>query len=372
MSKPSYYDTGRQKKSLVVLVHAPYNRTKHIQSYFDEFRSLVKTAGISPEVDIPVKLREIDSAYFLTKGQLATIKELCDAHHIEQLIISEQLAPQQARNLEDSLACELIDRTDLILDIFQKAAVSAEGKAQVEIAFLEHQKTRLAGKGIYLEQQAGIKGLRGGPGEKAKERERRHIEERIRTLKKQLDRMHQARATQRKQRLEHKIPQLCLIGYTNAGKSTILNALTKSKVLVEDKPFATLDTTTRSLFVDGTQIGVLSDTVGFIQQLPPRLIEAFKSTLSELQYANLLLQVIDLSDPNWESHIKVVHEILGELDLHEKPMLYLFNKADRVIDIDEVRPHVEQYNPHVIVSAISSTGLKPLLEFLKTWHQKKE
>ncbi len=351
------------------MVHAPYNRTQNIQSYFDEFLNLVKTAGIGYEDALSIKLRDIDTTYFFTKGKLAELKEVCEAHNIEQVVLSEQLTPQQARNLEDYLECDLMDRTDLILDIFEKAAVSAEGKVQVGIALLAHQKTRLAGKGIHLEQQAGITGLRGGPGETAKERERRHIDEQIKKLKKQLERMQKARTIQRKQRLERKVLQLCLIGYTNAGKSTILNALTKSDVLAEDKLFATLDTTTRALFVDGKQFGVLSDTVGFIQQLPHRLIEAFKSTLSELQYADLLLQVIDLSDPNWEEQIKVVHEIIEELDLHEKPMLYVFNKVDQVADLEAVEPQLELYEPHVVVSAMSREGLKPLLAFLKEWRK---
>ncbi|TET36905.1 GTPase HflX [Candidatus Dependentiae bacterium] len=367
MSKPSNYSTDQHTKTLLAMVHAPYNRTKNIQSYFDEFLNLVKTANIKYEDALSIKLRDIDTAYFFTKGKLAEIREVCEAHNIKQVIISDQLTPQQARNLEDYLECELMDRTDLILDIFEKAAVSAEGKVQVGIALLAHQKTRLAGKGIHLEQQAGITGLRGGSGETVKERDRRHIDEQIKKLKKQLDRMQKARAIQRKQRLERKVLQLCLIGYTNAGKSTILNTLTKSDVLAEDKLFATLDTTTRALFVDGKQIGVLSDTVGFIQQLPHRLIEAFKSTLSELQYADLLLQVIDLSDPNWEAQIKVVHEIIEELDLHEKQMLYVFNKADQVADREAVEPQLELYEPHVVVSATSREGLKPLLSFLKKW-----
>ncbi len=369
MSKPSNYPTTHHQKTLLITVHAPYNRTQNIQSYFDEFLNLVKTAGIRYEDTLSIKLRDIDTAYFFTKGKLAGIKEVCDNQHIEQVILSEQLTPQQARNLEDYLDCELLDRTDLILDIFKKAALSAEGKTQVGIALLEHKKTRLAGKGIHLEQQTGITGLRSGSGETAKERERRYIDEQIRKLKKQLDRMQKTRSIQRKQRLERKVTQLCLIGYTNAGKSTILNTLTKSDVLAEDKLFATLDTTTRALFVDGKQIGVLSDTVGFIQQLPHRLIEAFKSTLSELQFADLLMQVIDLSDPSWELHIKVVHEILEELDLLDKQMLYVFNKVDRVANLEAVPPQLELYEPHVVVSATNKEGLKPLTSFLKNWHK---
>lgn len=348
------------------MVHAPYNRTDSIQSYYEEFLNLVKTDGITYQDTLTIKLRELSTAYFFTKGKLEDIKTACEANQFEKVVISEQLTPQQTRNLEDYLNCDVMDRTDLILDIFEKAALSAEGKTQVGIALLQHKKTRLAGKGIHLEQQAGITGLRGGPGEKAKERERRYIDQQILKLKRQLEKMQKARDVQRKRRLESNIPQLCLIGYTNAGKSTILNALTKSDVLAQDKLFATLDTTARALFVDGKQVGILSDTVGFIQQLPHRLIEAFKSTLSELQYADLLIEVVDISDSNWPTHIKVVQEILNELDL-QKEMLYVFNKSDQLLDIDSIKPDLAPYQPHVVISAKSKDGLKPLTDYLKTW-----
>jgi len=242
----------------------------------------------------------------------------------------------------------------------------SEGKTQVAIARLQHKKTRLAGKGVHLDQQTGVTGLRGGAGEKAKERERRHIENHILKMRRSLESIQSSRTVQRKQRLENKVPIICLIGYTNAGKSTILNALTKSDVLAEDKLFATLDTTTRALFINGTQKGVLSDTVGFIQQLPHHLIEAFKSTLSELQFADLLLHVIDASDPNWKSHIAIVHEILLSLGV-EKKMLYVFNKIDKADNVDELKIQAQEFQPHVFVSAKKKENLKPLIAYLKEW-----
>ncbi len=369
MTKPPPFKTDHYPETLVIGIHTPYNRTKHIQSYLEEFRNLVKTDGVPFKEELFIKLREINPVYFFSKGKLEEIKQACEAKNIEQVIISERLSPQQSRNLEDYLNCTVMDRTDLILEIFQKAALSAEGKTQVEIALLQHQKTRLAGKGIHLEQQAGITGLRGGSGEKAKEREKRHIEQQILKLKRQIEKIQKSRAVQRKQRLERRIPHICLIGYTNAGKSTILNTLTKSNVLAEDKLFATLDTTTRALFIDGKQKGVMSDTVGFIQQLPHHLIEAFKSTLSELQYATLLLQVVDISDTDWEAQIKVVQEILDDLEI-DKPMVYVFNKADKVKNIEPIMPQIELYQPHVIVTATSKKGLQPLILFLKNWKPK--
>ncbi|MDP3889315.1 MAG: GTPase HflX [bacterium] len=365
MPKPEYYETNRQAKTLLIGVHAPYNRTADINSYYEEFANLVKTNGVTSENNLFVKIRIIDPAYFFPKGKLEEIKQICEKHGIEQIIISDAITPQQERNLEDYLECYVTDRTQLILEIFEKAAHSAEGKKQVTIALLQHRKTRLSGKGIFLEQQTGVKGGR-GPGEKIKERDRRYIEQQIQKLKGELVTLQQVRETQRKQRLGRHIPQICLVGYTNAGKSTILNTLTKSDVLAEDKLFATLDTTTRSLYINNKQVGVLSDTVGFIQQLPPHLIEAFKSTLSELHYADLLLHVVDLSDTSWEEHLQIVATILDSLNVH-KEILYVFNKQDRVSNLEQMLPTLERYQPQVIVSAHSKSGLQPLIDFLGTW-----
>ncbi len=371
MARTPFYETQQSPATLLVAVQSPYNRIKYIDSYYEEFLNLVKTAGIPYEEMLTIKLRDIHPANFFTLGKLESIKAACEKHTIVQVIISEQLSPIQERNLEDFLNCKVVDRTDLILDIFEKAAFTAEGKMQVAIAKLQHAKTRLAGKGIHLEQQEGIVGLRGGHGEKAKERDKRHIEQQILKYKQQLESSHKARAVQRKKRLDNKVPHICLIGYTNAGKSTILNALTKSDVLAEDKLFATLDTTTRALFIDGKQKGVILDTVGFIQQLPHRLIEAFKSTLSELSYADLLLHVVDLSDPNWQDHIDVVRKILLDLKV-DKPVLYVFNKQDKIDNIASIEHYLHEYVPHVVISASSKSGIEPLTEYLGTWNPPQE
>jgi len=366
--KRKAYDTTKTPKTLLVAINAPYNKTPHIQSYYDEFLNLAETNQVAYEDVLYLKLRDIDPSTFLTEGKLLLVKEACDALNIEAVIFSEPLTPQQERNMSDFLGCKVYDRTYLILEIFEKAAVTAEGKTQVAIAKLQYDKTRLAGKGKELAQQVGAIGVRGGAGEKLIEKERRVIDQQIQKFKKQLETLHKARETQRKRRLRSAMPLISLVGYTNAGKSTILNTLTKSTVLAEDKLFATLDTTTRELYIDHTKVGLLSDTVGFIQMLPPRLVEAFKSTLSELQYADLLLHVIDISDPNWEEHIKVVHEILEDLEL-EKPILYIFNKADQ-IDIDlKTEIVLQRYQPHVLVSALSKQGLQPLLNYLVRWSQ---
>jgi GTP-binding protein HflX len=352
-------------KTLLLGVQTPEHYMVNPESYFEEFRNLARTNGVHNAEELTIKIRTIDPGYFLTRGKRDEIKTFCDEHKIEQVIISEALSSRQAGNLGELLDCNIFDRTELILEIFEKSAHTAEGKMQVAIAQLQHKKSRLAGKGIHFGQQSGSIGVRGGFGETAKEKETRHIEDSILQLKRHLVKMHKARETQRKQRLSNNEPNVCLIGYTNAGKSTILNILTNSNVLAEDKLFATLDTTTRSLFINGTKKGTISDTVGFIQQLPPRLIEAFKSTLSELHHADLLLHVVDVADCGWENHIRVVHTILADLQV-ETPMLYVFNKADK-IDTMLLAGALENYEPHVIVSSLSKKGITPLINYLQKW-----
>lgn len=359
--------TQTYPKTLLIGVHAPYNKTQHIQSYYDEFLHLVASNEIPYDEAIFVKLRSIDSGYFFTKGKLEEIQELCEKEKYEEIIISEQLTAQQERNLSTLLHAKVFDRTQLILEIFEKAAHSAEGKMQVEIAMFHYRKSRLAGQGIHMSQQAGHIGGR-GPGETEKERQTRHIENHINKLKKHLKDLEKNRDTQRKRRLDNKVPHLCLIGYTNTGKSTLLNQLTKADVLAEDKLFATLDTTTRELFINNKKLGVISDTVGFIQQLPHHLINAFKSTLSELQYADLLLHVVDIADPNWEEHIAIVNNILVELGV-DKEQIYVFNKADTPKEIHAPEELRAKYQPNVTISARSKESIIDLVAFLENWQK---
>ncbi|HEX2977751.1 MAG TPA: GTPase HflX [Candidatus Babeliales bacterium] len=366
MARVFYEPSDYRPRILLVGVQAPYNRNPNIESYYEEFINLVKSNGVQYDETYFLRLRTIEAGTFLTSGQLESIKKICDEKNITELIISEPLSPQQERNLSDYLHVRIFDRTQLILEIFEKAAHSAEGKAQVEIAMLEHKKSRLAGRGVHLSQQSGALGLMGGFGETAKEKERRHLETLMLRLKRQLEQLEKTRETQRKQRLKSNLPLICLIGYTNTGKSTILNALTKSNVLAEDKLFATLDTTTRELFIDGTKRALISDTVGFIQLLPHKLIDAFKSTLAELQYAHLLVQVIDISDPNLKLHMQVVDQILKDLNV-TSPMLYAFNKADKIEMTPQLELEIHRFQPHVLISATQPSGLDSLIKYLDTW-----
>lgn len=358
----------QQPRTLIVGIQAPDNPLKDITSYFEEFANLVSSSGRKADVSIFIKLRTIDSAYFLTKGKLQEVIDICARENIEEVVLSEPLTITQERNLNEILNCPIVDRTLLILEIFERGAHSAEGKKQVELARFQYEKARLAGRGIHLSQQGGSIGTR-GPGETQKEKETQHLERLMSKLRNDLAKLNSVRQTQRKRRVTSGIPIFSLVGYTNAGKSTILNALTKGGVLAENKLFSTLDTATRELYIQGKKKGLISDTVGFIQQLPHHLVEAFKSTLVELEYADLLLHVIDISDNNWQDHIKVVHNVLEELNAHNRPMLYVFNKVDKLSPekLHAITPFLDRYQPHVLVSAVAEQGLEQLTEFLNSW-----
>ncbi len=354
-------------KILLVGVYTPRDRVMEQDYYFQEFLNLVKTLGLEYDQTHFIKLRYVDKNNFLTKGKLEDLAQLCKDEQIEEVVLSELLSPVQERNLEDTLECPVFDREKLILEIFKKAAKTSEGKIQVEMAEIDYLKTRIIGKGKEYAQQAGFIGGR-GPGEMIKEEIRRHFDEKLRQAKKKLVTLQKSRDVQRKQRLRRNIPLACIIGYTNAGKSSLLNCLVKSDVLAEDKLFATLDTTTREYFIAPKRTVLISDTVGFISQLPHHLIDAFKSTLDELQYASLLFHVIDCSNPAYKSQIEVVKEILHELHV-EKPMVYVFNKIDKLTkeELEKLKTEVQEYEPRVFVHTRSPEGIVTLGSFIKNY-----
>lgn len=364
MAKHHSHDTDTAPKTLLLGICAPSNKTKDIQSYYDEFVHLVTSNNIVYHHSLFIKLRSVDSGHFLTKGKLEEVRKVCEEHKIEEVIVSETLSAQQERNLSDLFHCRVFDRTHLILEIFEKSAHSAEGKLQVSIAMLKHKKSRTAGRGAEISQQDHVSGR--GPGETEKEKAIRVIDQLINKHRKHLQSLDVTRKVQRKRRNETNVPQICLIGYTNTGKSTLLNLLAKSDVLVKDQLFATLDTTTRELYINGNKKGIISDTVGFIQQLPHTLINAFKSTLRELKEADLLLHIIDISDKNWETHIAVVDEILRDLKATQT-RLYVFNKADTPKELHIQEKDRLEYQPQVVISAQSKKTIEPLINFLDTW-----
>lgn len=351
-------------KTLAVGVYTPYVKISNAENYYEEFLSLIKTLGMHYDETYFIKTRAVDANMFFTKGKLEELKLICDQKKIEIIIFSETLNPLQERNLEDALDCKIMDREQLILEIFKKAAHTAEGKIQVEMAEVQFLKTRVIGRGAEYSQQLGVIGTK-GPGETATEKMRQVFAGKLRQAKQKLEVLQKARDNQRKRRLSSNIPNICIVGYTNSGKSSLLNTLTKSTILAEDKLFATLDTTTREYYLGGKTKILISDTVGFISQLPHKLVEAFRSTLDELRYANLLLHVIDLSNSEWRSQINVVNDTIKELGI-EKPVLHVFNKIDKLSEqeLEQLRKEIVDYQPHVLISTKSKDGVKQLVDYL--------
>jgi len=312
-----------------------------------------------------------DVATYLGYGKAIEAGNLCNDNNISLVVIDGEMSPSQIRNLEkEIIGCfddkekaniKVIDRTMLILDIFAKHAVTGEGKLQVEIAQLKYTAPRLTGNGINLSRQGGTSGSIGsrGPGETKLETDRRHIQRRIIALKNALSEMEKDRSTKRSKRIKSNVPLAVISGYTNAGKSTLLNYLTDANILAEDKLFATLDPTVRKLTLPSGRNILLSDTVGFISRLPHGLVEAFKSTLDEVRYADIVLIVIDASDDNAQEKTKVTEDILCQLDAGDKPTIYVFNKCDRL----EIVPSVDALKNHdtVCISAKTGVGVENLL-----------
>lgn len=292
--------------------------------YLDELAFLVETAGAEPTAVFTQKLDVPHPRTFIGSGKLSEVKAFVQEEEIDLVIFDDELSPSQLRNIERELKCRILDRTNLILDIFAGRAQTAHAKTQVELAQYQYLLPRLTRMWTHLERQRGGIGLR-GPGETEIETDRRIIRDKIARLKEQLTRIDKQMAVQRKNR--GKMVRVALVGYTNAGKSTLMNLLSKSQVFAEDKLFATLDTTVRKVVVENLPF-LLSDTVGFIRKLPTHLVESFKSTLDEVREADILLHVVDISHANYEEQIEVVEETLRELGAGETPSLLVFNKTD--------------------------------------------
>ncbi len=296
----------------------------------DELWQLAQTAGAEPVCTVLQTRDKPDPHSFLGMGKVQELKELIDNEECDLAVFDNDLTPSQARVLEEALGVRVLDRTGLILDIFAQRARTKEGKLQVELAQYRYLLPRLTGMWTHLKRQAGTSAPIGtrGPGETQLETDRRHIRRRIQKLAQELEQVRRVRSTQRRQRERNALPVVALVGYTNAGKSTLLNTLTGDSIQTGDRLFDTLDTTTRKLdLAEGGQ-ALLSDTVGFIRKLPTELVDAFKATLEELAYADLLLHVIDISNPDWETQARVVDDLIERLGAGQTPCLKVFNKCD--------------------------------------------
>ena len=329
-SKPEY-----ERAVLVGIIHQRQDEVKAIE-YLDELEFLTLTAGGTAVKRFTQKIDKPNPKTFLGTGKLDEIKAYVDANNIDIVIFDDELSPGQQRNIEKILEIKILDRTNLILDIFAQRAQTHYARTQVELAQYQYLLPRLTGMWTHLERQRGGIGMR-GPGETEIETDRRIIRDKIALLKKKLVAIDRQMATQRGNR--GKLIRVALVGYTNVGKSTLMNVVSKSKVFAENKLFATLDTTVRKVVI-GNLPFLLSDTVGFIRKLPTQLVESFKSTLDEVREADLLLHIVDISHANFEEHIESVEKILAEIKVQDKPTLLVFNKIDaythETIDEDDL------------------------------------
>jgi GTP-binding protein HflX len=353
------------------LVHITFQSGRDSDN-LDEFTDLAVSAGALPVATVTGRRRAPDPGHFIGRGKLEELRQQIASENVEVVIFDHALTPAQERNLEARLGCRVLDRIALILDIFAQRASTFEGKLQVELAQLQHLSTRLVRGWTHLERQKGGIGLR-GPGEKQLETDRRLVAERIRVIQRRLDGVSTRRELSRRSRSRAGVPVVALVGYTNAGKSTIFNRLTGARVSTADRLFATLDPTLRRLEVNGRERLILADTVGFISGLPHELVAAFRATLEETRRAGLLLHVIDASDPRRDDKIIQVNQVLGEIGAGDLPQIRVYNKID-ACDLDaqtlngesahalSAHEHDNGYTRRVWVSARESIGLDVLIE----------
>lgn len=365
ITKSTDYFNDSQNNTLNALL-VGFNKQKGAlltgEESLEELEELSKTAGLEVINKVVINIKKPDTAFYIGTGKVKDFSLYRQQNNIGVIVFDEELSPRQQSNLEDNLGCSIIDRTALILQIFADRARTKEGKLQVELAQLNYLLPRLIGRGNDLSRLGGGIGTR-GPGETKLETDRRKIYKRISTLKKQILEIKKQRNILRKQREKNSVPVIALVGYTNAGKSSLLNILTTAEVFSEDKLFATLDPTTRRLELEGGEL-LITDTVGFIQKLPTQLVAAFQATLEEIQYADILLHVIDTSNSAWQTHITAVDMILKELGIVDKPTIYVFNKWDLVDDPADMEVYINKYKPALSVSARNGTNIDPLLNLI--------
>jgi len=349
------------ERALLVALNTKDIDSEIVEEHLSELQELASTAGAETIMKIVQSKYSPDPAFYIGKGKAEELAVIVENSQIDSVIFDDDLSPTQVRNLERILNRKIIDRSGLILDIFASRAKSRESKTQVELAQLQYMLTRLTRAWTHLSKQYGGIGTK-GPGETQIETDRRIIRNRISHLKENLKKIESQRFTQRQGRKD--FLKVCLVGYTNVGKSTLFNRLTDAEVLAEDKLFATLDSTTRLLNVDKNKSILLSDTVGFIRKLPANLIASFKSTLDEVRDADVILHIIDISDSYFEDHIKVVEETLKELGSDKKTIVKVFNKIDILNNKDKIGYIKNNYKNSIIVSAEKGINIKTLVDKL--------
>jgi GTP-binding protein HflX len=358
MNVKKLVETAREEKGIVVGIIPKNLKKEMVAEHLEELTLLADTAGIKIVDKITQERDRIDSATYIGSGKVLEISRYVEENKIDSVIFDDDLSPVQVRNLEKIIKCKILDRSGIILDIFAKRAKTKEAMTQVELAQLQYLLPRLTRQWTHLSKQYGGVGTK-GPGETQIETDRRAIRTRISHLKQKLVEISNEREVQRKGREEH--TRIALVGYTNAGKSTILKLLSGADVLVEDRLFATLDTTVRKVELTPKISVLLSDTVGFIRKLPAHLIASFKSTLAETIEADILLHVIDTSHSQCEDQIEVVNETLSNLGITDRPMIYVFNKIDKLSDRTIINDFSRQYSQAIFISAqrgINISGLK--------------
>ena len=350
------------EKALLVEVRLSSDTTPLIES-LEELKQLAQSAGAEIVGTLTQNKNSPDMRFYLGKGKLEELKQLAITTEANLIIFDNELSASQIRNLEEILDIKVINRTELILDIFAQHAHTREGKLQVELAQTEYRSTHLTGHGTELSRLGGGIGTR-GPGETKLEKDRRIIKEQLSYLKKELEKVRKTREVARQKRKSSNMPLISLVGYTNAGKSTLINSLAKASVLTQDKLFATLDPVTRRLYLPSGKIVLITDTVGFIRKLPHSLISAFRATLEETTEADILLHVVDASSPYVEDQINAVYTVLEELKIFSKPIITVFNKIDKVESKTKLINLKEKYEPSVYASALEKEGLDKLLEII--------
>ena len=354
---------GPERAMLISLAWGDTASRWSAQDSVEELAQLAETAGAEVVGKFVQSRPKPDPVFFIGKGKVQELSLFAQQEDIDLCIFDDELSPAQQRNLERALGVRIIDRTGLILDIFAKRARTSEGKLQVELAQLQYMLPRIMGQGTSLSRLGGGIGTR-GPGETKLEVDRRRIRDRISFLVEQIRRMKGSRQQQQRARNKNEVKQVCLVGYTNAGKSTLLNTLTHSDIYAQDQLFATLDPTTRQLGLPDGSICTLTDTVGFIQRLPHQLVAAFKSTLEVVKDADLLVHVIDSSHELYQEQADAVYQVLRELEVTDKPILTVYNKVDRLRQHEGLRRRLEQTEDSLCVSAKTGEGIPELLETL--------